>query len=65
MLEKVFQLLSISCRHRKLTKPFAAATQSAVGSDWEPVYSGPGHYVVCLESGKKLGYDWQAMRVIK
>ena len=65
VLEKVFQLLSISCRHRKLTKPFAAATQSAVGSDWEPVYSGPGHYVVCLECGKKLGYDWQAMRVIK
>jgi hypothetical protein len=65
VLQKVFQLLAISCRHRKLTKPFAAATQTAVGSDWEPVYSGPGHYVVCLECGKKLGYDWQAMRVIK
>ena len=23
------------------------------------------NYVVCLECGKKLGYDWQAMRVIK
>ena len=67
MIEKVFQFLAISCRHKKLTKPFAAATQTAaaVGTDWEPVYSGPAHYVVWLECGKKLGYDWQAMRVMK
>lgn len=65
MVQKLFQFLSLSCRHNKLTKPFAAAmTQTAVGSDWGPVTEYT-HYVVCLECGKKMAYDWSNMRVIK
>ena len=43
-----------------------ASISAAVAADWEPVAaSGPGHYVVCLECGKKFGYDWSEMRIIK
>ncbi|HEU5401547.1 MAG TPA: hypothetical protein VFU86_09335 [Terriglobales bacterium] len=69
MFEKVLQLLSIKCSHRRLSQPFTAAsgnTMARAAGDWEPVAaSGPGHYVVCLECGKKFGYDWSEMRVIK
>ncbi len=68
MFEKVLQLLSIRCSHRRLSQPFTAASPSMAraAGDWEPVAaSGPGHYVVCLECGKKFGYDWSEMRVIK
>ena len=68
MFEKVLQLLSISCSHRRMSQPFTAAAGGAqrAAGDWEPVAaSGPGHYVVCLECGKKFGYDWSEMRIIK
>jgi len=28
------------------------------------VGSGPSHYIVCLDCGKKFAYDWQNMRII-
>ena len=69
MFEKVLQLLSITCSHRRLSQPFTAAASPSMAraaGDWEPVAAaGPGHYVVCLECGKKFGYDWSEMRVIK
>ena len=69
MFEKVLQLLSISCSHRRISQPFAAAVASGLpraAGDWEPVAaSGPGHYVVCLECGKKFAYDWAKMRIVK
>jgi hypothetical protein len=69
MFEKVLQLLSISCSHRRISQPFTAAISSPLSraaGDWEPVAaSGPGHYVVCLECGKKFGYDWANMRIVK
>jgi predicted transcriptional regulator len=66
MLEKVLQLLSVICSHRKLSKPFTAGfDDGGKDADWMPVTSGPSHYVVCLECGKKFGYDWRHMRVVR
>jgi len=67
MLEKVMQILSITCAHRKLSKPFTAEYDTAYrNADWMPVGAGgPSHYVVCLDCGKKLGYDWGEMRVVR
>ena len=66
MLEKVLQILSVICAHRKLSKPFTAGfDDGGKDADWMPVNSGPSHYVVCLECGKKFGYDWRLMRVVR
>jgi hypothetical protein len=70
MFERVLQFFSIACNHRKISKPFAAASSSysATGtSDWDAVElkGGADHYVVCLDCGKKFGYDWSAIRVMK
>jgi hypothetical protein len=69
MLEKILQLLSFSCLHRRITKPFAAAVASGMASSgagqWESVGSGPSHYVVCLDCGKKFAYDWANMRIMR
>ena len=65
MLQKFLQVLSLSCRHRNTSKPFAAASASSSrNSDWEPVGQG-GHYVVCLDCGQKFAYDWSTMQVIR
>jgi hypothetical protein len=66
MLEKVLQLLNVSCRHKNISRPVAAAAaRTAPSDDWEPVTQGSGHYVVCLDCGKKFQYDWAAMRIIR
>lgn len=67
MVEKVLQLLSLTCRHRNTTQPFTASTAVAVasGASWEPVGAGPSHYVVCLDCGRKFTYDWNAMRIVR
>ncbi len=64
MLEKVLQLLSISCRHKNTSQPFTAAATSgsAAAGEWETVGAGPSHYIVCLDCGKKIPYDWANMR---
>ena len=67
MFEKILQLLSIVCSHKNISKPFAAAVaaDSAHNSNWEPVGTGPGHYVVCLDCGKKFAYDWTNMHLVR
>ncbi len=67
MVEKLLQMLSITCSHKRTSQPFTAATsiRAAANSDWEAVGTGPSHYVVCLECGKKFAYDWQHMRIVK
>jgi len=66
MLETVLQLLSIVCAHRNLSKPFTAGFDDGRNADWMPVgRSGPSHYVVCLDCGKKFSYDWRNMRVMR
>ena len=66
MLEKILQLLNFSCRHSNISHPFAAAAaRSSAHDDWEPVSSSDGHYVVCLDCGKKFAYDWSSMRIVR
>jgi len=64
MVEKLLQILHIACNHRHTSKPFAAAAASDTHGEWESVGDGPGHYVVCLDCGKKFAYDWANMRVV-
>ena len=65
MLQRLFDFLSFGCHHRRISKPFAAArdAQSASKAGWDQ--PGSGHYVVCLECGKKFGYDWSQMKMIR
>jgi predicted transcriptional regulator len=69
MVNKILQLLSIRCSHRKLSQPFAASSpvpaRRAVNAPWDaPVASSSRHYVVCLDCGQKFEYDWANMRVL-
>ena len=67
MVNKLLQIFSLACRHNRTTQPFTAsvASQSSRTSDWESVGTGPSHYVVCLDCGKKFAYDWQNMRMLR
>ncbi len=66
MLEKILQLLSVTCRHRKMSQPFSAAAPVAhSGGEWDTVGAPATHYVVCLDCGRKFRYDWQNMRVVR
>lgn len=67
MVEKLLQIFSLACRHNRTTQPFTASVASVASSshDWESVGSGPSHYVVCLECGKKFAYDWQKMKMMR
>ncbi len=68
MLTRLKQIFSLSCRHSHMTQPFATATATDYSrhSDWQPISNtqAMSHYVVCLDCGKKFGYDWSNMRVI-
>ena len=66
MFQKVLQLLTLQCRHRRTSQPFAAAAavRSNPNSPWDPVAPAGRHYVVCLDCGKKFDYDWQEMRIV-
>jgi hypothetical protein len=68
MVNKILQLLSIRCSHKKLSQPFASSSQvsirRAVNSDWDVPAPAGQHYVVCLDCGHKFEYDWANMRVI-
>lgn len=69
MFRKMFQLLSKGCSHSNTSIPFRANTKSVDitnHTDWEPMPPvSTTHYVVCLDCGSKLGYDWQNMKVVK
>lgn len=65
MFKKLLQLIGVSCRHTKLSHPFAAAVAGRnQANDWDSVAESGGHYVVCLECGQKFQYDWTNMRVV-
>jgi hypothetical protein len=67
MVNKILQLLSIRCSHKKLSQPFAASApvmRRAANSDWDLPAPAGQHYVVCLDCGHKFEYDWASMRVI-
>jgi predicted transcriptional regulator len=69
MFRRLIQFLSLGCHHRRISKVFTAAQQSSNSSpaDWEDFnnQSAAGHYVVCLECGKKFAYDWSQMKMIR
>jgi hypothetical protein len=69
MVNKILQLLSIRCSHRKISQPFAASSPTpirrAVNAQWDTPTTASRHYVVCLDCGHKLDYDWDHMRVIE
>ena len=56
MIDSVLNLL-FRCRHRRLSRPLAAATRAG-----EPH---SGSYVVCLDCGKQFEYDTRNMRLGK
>ena len=59
MLQFVLDLL-FGCPHRRTTFPLTP--KKSVGLPISGV-ARFGTYVVCLECGKELAYDWQEMRV--
>jgi hypothetical protein len=69
MFEKMLKILSLSCRHSNLSVPFPidVATHDQGHLDWpaEELPRGCSHYVVCLECGRRYGYDWGAMKMVK
>lgn len=66
MFEKILQFFSLACRHNKTTQPFTAAESSQKkNEDWDPAGSGASHYVVCLDCGRKIAYDWTNMRMVR
>lgn len=67
MVNKILQLLSIRCSHKKISQPFAASSpmRCAVNAQWYTPAAATRHYVVCLDCGHKLEYDWNNMRVVQ
>ena len=71
MDEKILQLFSVTCSHRHTTQPFSASPSAASkNDDWDTVTAGSSakawnHYVVCLDCGRKMQYDWDRMRIVK
>ena len=68
MFRKMLQVLTFKCRHNRTTQPFVSASTPDYerSVDWQPVSTttSMSHYVVCLDCGRKFGYDWSQMRVI-
>jgi predicted transcriptional regulator len=74
MLDKILQLLRLSCPHKKMSHPFAAASTAVrvnSGSEWDAVpaagaaANAGAHYIVCLDCGRKFNYDWQKMKIVR
>ena len=70
MLEKLLKSLwPFGCRHNNLSVPFSMemARQHEMHLDTaeELLPTGCSHYVVCLSCGRRFGYDWSSMRIVK
>jgi hypothetical protein len=67
MLDKILQILRLSCPHKNMSHPFATAVTASNGTrgDWDTVAPAAGHYIVCLDCGRKFNYDWKNMRMVK
>lgn len=66
MFRKILQLFAIGCRHSRTSIPFRADTSNeGRHTDWEPKTKiATTHYVVCLDCGTKLPYDWSQMKIV-
>jgi hypothetical protein len=58
MFQSILSLL-FSCSHRRTTFPQTAGRRDGALK----LPAGARTYVVCLDCGKELAYDWSAMRV--
>jgi hypothetical protein len=56
-----FMNLFLGCSHRNTTFPLTPNRKSP----GMPAQGRHGTYVVCLDCGRELGYDWNEMRVGK
>ncbi len=67
MVEKLLQLLHVTCSHKHTSHPFTASEPSPDrrSTDWEAVGAGAQTYVVCLACGKKFRYDWERMKIVR
>ena len=60
LLESLLNKL-VGCPHRRTTFPMTPTGKSAASAAYDMVRGGT--YVVCLDCGKELAYDWDEMRV--
>lgn len=60
MINKIFDAM-FGCWHNHYSFPITVKTGSSRRSQAAAL---TGTYVVCLDCGKELPYDWQDMRVI-
>ena len=62
-------LWPFGCRHTKLSVPFSMEmvrhNVMHVDTEEDELPAGCSHYVVCLQCGRRFGYDWSSMRVVK
>lgn len=55
MIQTLFNLF-LRCSHKKMTFPLTPAGRSGGAAAQT--------YIVCLDCGRRFGYDWDRMRVI-
>jgi hypothetical protein len=60
MIGKMFDAV-FGCRHSQYTFPM---TIKHVARRNSAAVAATGTYVVCMECGKELPYDWQSMKVV-
>ena len=60
MLQSIFRAL-FSCSHQHTTFPLTPARKSLAAAVPGGVRNGT--YVVCLDCGQELAYDWNQMRI--
>jgi hypothetical protein len=49
------------CSHHHCTFPITAKRPGSLSSDGKPITT---TYVVCLDCGKEIPYDWPQMKVV-
>jgi hypothetical protein len=59
MFRSLFNLF-LGCSHKKTTFPFTPLRRDAA-----PNATRNGTYVVCLDCGKELAYNWKEMRLVQ
>ena len=60
MIAKIFDAV-FGCRHSQYSFPMTVRRSSGRSA---PAPIAGGTYVVCLECGKEMPYDWQRMKVV-
>lgn len=56
MMNAVLRIL-LRCPHRRITRPITPVDSAGVACS--------GTYVVCLDCGTHVAYDWETMRLVR